>query len=147
MSGLRRAWVMLVVLAAIPVVTAADDVSLVLNPDQVVNRIDEKVYGHFLEHIYHSVNGGLWGELVWNRTFEQNSLGGWTVKTTASCSRVWVRTSDSRWVAADWTDYEFSLEAQKTGGNEGFLVMFRCPGPEDFYWCNLGGWGNCGPPD
>ena len=50
-------------------------VSYTLNPDRVLNRIDEKVYGHFFEHIYHSANGGLWGELVWNRSFEENSAG------------------------------------------------------------------------
>jgi alpha-L-arabinofuranosidase len=49
----------------------AQGVSLALDPDKVVNRVDERIYGHFLEHIYHSVNGGLWGEVVWNRSFEQ----------------------------------------------------------------------------
>jgi alpha-N-arabinofuranosidase len=54
-------------------VRAADvtTVSLVLEPGQAVNRVDEGIYGHFLEHIYHSVNGGLWGELVWDRSFEE----------------------------------------------------------------------------
>jgi alpha-N-arabinofuranosidase len=49
----------------------AQGVSLVLEPDQAVNRVDEMVYGQFLEHIFHSVNGGLWGEMVWNRSFEE----------------------------------------------------------------------------
>jgi alpha-N-arabinofuranosidase len=49
----------------------AQGVSLALDPEKVVNRVDERIYGHFLEHIYHSVNGGLWGETVWNRSFEQ----------------------------------------------------------------------------
>ncbi|MCJ7514692.1 MAG: hypothetical protein MUO89_01815 [Dehalococcoidia bacterium] len=48
---------------------------LFIEPDEIVGQIDEKTYGHFLEHIYHSVNGGLWGELVWNRSFEQYSGG------------------------------------------------------------------------
>ena len=47
----------------------ADAIKLALNPGRVVNRIDEKVYGHFLEHIYNSCNGGLWGDLIWNRSF------------------------------------------------------------------------------
>jgi alpha-L-arabinofuranosidase len=46
---------------------------LSIEPNDVIGQIDEKTYGHFLEHIYHSVNGGLWGELVWNRSFEQYS--------------------------------------------------------------------------
>jgi alpha-N-arabinofuranosidase len=46
-------------------------VSLEVDPNRVLNRIDEKVYGHFFEHIYHSANGGLWGDQVWDRSFEQ----------------------------------------------------------------------------
>src|SRR3954454_20085561 len=49
----------------------AQSVSLAIDPDRVVNRVDEKIYGHFLEHIYHAVNGGLWGEMVWDRSFEE----------------------------------------------------------------------------
>ena len=45
----------------------AQAVSLVLEPNKVVNPIDEKIYGHFLEHIYHSANGGLWGESPWSK--------------------------------------------------------------------------------
>lgn len=49
----------------------AQDIALTVNTDKVVKQIDDKLYGHFLEHIYHSVNGGLWGEIVWNRSFEE----------------------------------------------------------------------------
>jgi alpha-N-arabinofuranosidase len=48
----------------------AEPVRLALDPEKVLNRIDEKVYGHFLEHIFHSANGGLWGEMIWDRSFE-----------------------------------------------------------------------------
>src|SRR4051794_40998517 len=48
----------------------AQAVSLDLDPKQVVNGVDEKVYGHFLEHIFHSVNGGVWGGLGLERSFE-----------------------------------------------------------------------------
>jgi alpha-N-arabinofuranosidase len=44
---------------------------LTVDSDKVVKPIDVKLYGHFLEHIYHSLNGGLWGEVVWNRSFEE----------------------------------------------------------------------------
>ena len=40
-----------------------------------------------------------------------------------------------------WTNYIYSLEARKDGGSEGFLIMFRANG-DQFYWLNLGGWGN-----
>jgi len=116
--------------------------SYTIDPSQVVNRIDEKIYGHFFEHIYHSANGGLWGEMVWNRSFEENAGGQWQVDdgvvTQAGMG------TDQRLMFGDvaWTDYELTLEAQKTGGSEGFLILFRETGPQSHYWYNLGGWGN-----
>ena len=59
--------------------TAANGVppmTLSIDPTKTVNSIDERVYGHFLEHIYHSCNGGLWGDLVWDRSFEYNPADG-----------------------------------------------------------------------
>jgi len=44
----------------------AQPVHLKIDTTQVVREIDPKIYGQFLEHIYHSVNGGVWGEVVWN---------------------------------------------------------------------------------
>jgi alpha-L-arabinofuranosidase len=41
----------------------------------------------------------------------------------------------------DWSDYTLTLKARKTGGGEGFLVMFGRKGNETYWW-NLGGWGN-----
>jgi len=67
---------------------SAGEVALTIHPNRVLNRIDEKVYGHFL--------------------------------------------------------YEFTVEARKTGGNEGFLVLVRALNNREFYWANLGGWGNIG---
>lgn len=58
-------------------------IRLRLEAGAVNGRIDERVYGHFLEHIFHSVNGGLWGEMVWDRSFEDPPVadpgvaGGW----------------------------------------------------------------------
>ena len=42
----------------------------------------------------------------------------------------------------DWSDYTIELEAKKTGGAEGFLIMFGSGSMEDFYWWNIGGWNN-----
>lgn len=117
-------------------------VALQIDASKVLHRIDENVYGHFLEHIYHSVNGGLWGELVWNRSFEHNDAGAWRIDGGAVIQES--RATNQRFVFGDpsWGDYEFSLRARKTGGAEGFLILFRVKGPNEFYWCNLGGWGN-----
>jgi alpha-L-arabinofuranosidase len=114
-----------------------------VNTAVVENTIDEKVYGHFYEHIYHSANGGLWGELVWNRSFEMAGSGGlWMIDgselvQSSSATDVTLQFGD-----AAWQNYELTLQAQKTGGSEGFLILFRCADSDNFYWLNLGGWNN-----
>jgi len=120
----------------------AETVKLALDPQRVVNRIDEKVYGHFLEHIYNSCNGGLWGDLIWNRSFEHNAAGLWSVRDDRVVQRGMGVNNRLPFGDAGWTDYEYTLEARKTGGHEGFLILFRVAGEDDFYWANLGGWGN-----
>lgn len=40
-----------------------------------------------------------------------------------------------------WKGGAFSLKAKKTGGAEGMLILFGVQGG-DYYWWNLGGWGN-----
>ena len=61
----------------------------------------------------------------------------------------------------DWVEYTYEVRGKKTGGAEGFLIMFRCQGTMEprgkalrdhpprmagqqrlQYWWNLGGWGN-----
>ena len=41
----------------------------------------------------------------------------------------------------NWNDYEFTMEAMKTEGQEGFFVFFRVTGEKDFYIANFGRWG------
>ena len=133
----------IVLATATATATAAErPVTITVDPDKVLHRIDEKVYGHFLEHIYHSCNGGLWGELIWNRSFEQNAAGQWSVE--GDCVVQGGMGTNQRLVFGDraWRDYEFTLEARKTGGQEGFLVLFRVGSDKQFYWANLGGWQN-----
>lgn len=40
------------------------------------------------------------------------------------------------------TDYDVTLKATKTAGAEGFLVGFGVKDSGNFYWWNIGGWGN-----
>ncbi|UCE48795.1 MAG: DUF1080 domain-containing protein, partial [Phycisphaerales bacterium] len=123
-------------------VCAGEPVKLTVHTDAVVHEISEGIYGHFLEHIYHSVNGGLWGELIWNRSFEQNDMGQWSVEGESILQGSLGTNIRLTFGDVGWTDYEYTLEAKKSGGQEGFLILFRVVGEEDFYWCNLGGWGN-----
>jgi len=122
--------------------SAQQKVSLSIDPATVVNRVDEKVYGHFLEHIYHSCNGGLWGDLVWNRSFEQNAFGQWAVRDGQIVQEGMGTNVRLTLGQESWTDYEYTLEAKKTAGQEGFLILFRVKNDKEFYWCNLGGWNN-----
>lgn len=41
-----------------------------------------------------------------------------------------------------WKNYTISLKARKTGGREGFLVLFQSADEKDRNWWNIGGWGN-----
>jgi alpha-N-arabinofuranosidase len=141
----RQAFLLsVVVVMLLPVIaqTSSSEISLTLHPDDVVGRIDEKIYGHFLEHIYHSCNGGLWGELVWNRSFEQNELGFWTIRDSQISQEGMGTNVRLTFGDVNWRDYEYTLEAKKKGGQEGFLILFRVKNEKEFYWCNLGGWGN-----
>src|SRR6185436_13769157 len=36
----------------------------------------------------------------------------------------------------------FRVRARKTGGNEGFLLVFGYEGADNYYWWNVGGWGH-----
>ncbi len=119
-------------------------VEISIDPNVVVNRIDDKIYGHFLEHIFHSVNGGLWGEMIWDRSFEGGAVADTRWRVEQDCLVQQGTSENVRLVFGDpnWTDYEFTAEAQKLGGAEGFLILFRVADEEQFYWMNLGGWSN-----
>jgi alpha-N-arabinofuranosidase len=114
-----------------------------INTNNKLHTIDERIYGHFLEHIFNSVNGGLWGELVWNRSLERfgGTSGIWNIEDSTVVQSSLSENVRLLFGETDWQDYEYTLQAQKNDGNEGFLIIFRANG-ENFYWCNLGGWGN-----
>ena len=146
-------------------------VEATVNPEKALSRIDNKVYGHFLEHIYNSCNGGLWGELVWNRSFESGIGSNWQyangtiafesignprailgspgAKPHGQKDEVMspnkpvsaLPTSNQEPTLSDWTDYELTCDAKKTGGEEGFMIMYRVT-DKNYFWVNIGGWRN-----
>ena len=129
-----------VVLAGVAFGSQGGTQRIVVRPGQVQGEIDRRIYGQFLEHIYHSVEDGLFGELVRNRAFTGTTgftRSGDTLKLAAP-------ETDIKAVFGDpsWTDYEFTLSARKTSGAEGFLILVRAKDDRNFYWWNLGGWGN-----
>ena len=115
-------------------------VDATVDPGKVLGKIDGKVYGHFLEHIYNSCNGGLWGELVWNRSFEVGTGSNWQYDKGVFA---FDNAGNPRALfgAQDWTDYELTCDAKKTGGEEGFLILYRVT-DTNYFWVNIGGWAN-----
>ena len=52
---------------------------------------------------------------------------------------------DNSWAFAGdpaWTDYTLHLKARKTGGDEGFLILYHVVDSDNYHWWNVGGWGN-----
>ncbi len=43
---------------------------------------------------------------------------------------------------ANWTDYDLTVRARKTGGAEGFIIPFRVRNNDNYLWWNVGGWQN-----
>lgn len=43
---------------------------------------------------------------------------------------------------ASWNNYTVTLQAKKLGGDEGFLILFGVRNSHNYYWWNVGGWGN-----
>lgn len=119
----------------------ADAVALTVQTDNVVNTIHPHVYGHFFEHIYHSANGGIWGEAVWNRSFEQNTEGlqggpgGWYLDGDRV---VFDRRQpppgqgpqdQSRLLGGfEWRDFDYTVEARRTAGEGALQIFFRTKG-------------------
>ena len=110
---------------------------------QSVHAIDARIYGQFLEHIFNSVHGGLWGDMILNGGFVMPAgAGAWSLKDymvylTSPATNQKVLLGDPQ-----WTDYELTLDARKDlDRGEGFMVMFRVA-PDQHYWMNFGGWNN-----
>ncbi|TWT84879.1 Intracellular exo-alpha-(1-_5)-L-arabinofuranosidase [Planctomycetes bacterium CA13] len=122
---------------------ANGDVKITVDTDKVTHQVDPKVYGHFYEHIYHSANGGLWGNVVWNRSFEQPASSAWTIdESVIRQNSVTATGATIGFGDLGWRDIDFSLQAKKIRGNEGFLILVGKAGRAGHVWINLGGWGN-----
>src|SRR5450755_2113253 len=105
---------------------SAQTVSLTVNTGTVLHGIDPKIYGQFLEHIYHSVNGGIWGDVVWNRSFEETlTEGAWKVNGGVLEAAGGVGDSRFRLGAETWKDYEFSVDAMRPAGKGVLAVAVR----------------------
>ena len=78
-----------------------------------------------------------------------NNTSAWTpyIGAWSNANGIYSQTSletDCRSITKSISDtaYTYSLRARKKSGNEGFLVIFGYKDQDNFYWWNLGGWGN-----
>ncbi|WP_246610064.1 alpha-L-arabinofuranosidase C-terminal domain-containing protein [Nonomuraea rhizosphaerae] len=69
-------------------------------------------------------------------------LGTWSVQDGAYVQTANVTDARSTSGSAGWSNYTMEVTARKTGGAEGFLIMFGVRDTGNFYWWNVGGWGN-----
>ena len=118
-------------------------ITLSVYPDSVLHTIDKKIYGYLLEHIYHSINGGLWGELVASRSFEPINYQGWQLENNTFVS-AGTRNNSLNIGDSEWTDYNLSLETQWrsyfvgvpapwSGGGSDVRIVFRGKSTSDSY--------------
>ena len=104
-----------------------DRATVLIQPDQEEGRINPHVYGFLLEHIYHSVSNGIWGENVWNRSFEELlAEGRWTADTDGHLT-VDARDdrSGSHFDVARPRDGIVSLDFRCTSSEGSFLIGVR----------------------
>lgn len=59
------------------------------------------------------------------------------LKPTAADTETWAVTGDSK-----WTNYTLHAKARKTGGSEGFLILYHVADSNHYRWWNIGGWGD-----
>ncbi len=126
--------------SSLAVAESGGEASITVDASKMTGRINPHVYGQFLEHIYHSVCDGLWGEQVRNRSFYDEIE--WAVSGDVVQQRS--HKTPARLLIGDpsWTDYELTLKAQRVTGREGFLITVRHADDSNWCWWNLGGWGN-----
>lgn len=103
-----------------------EKVELTIHPSVIEKRIDNKIYGVLLEHLYHSVSNGLWGETVWNRSFEELlAYGDWTitgeglVKVNASNQK------QAIFHLAKGSDYEIEMDVKRIDGDGPVFIGVR----------------------
>ena len=107
-------------------VQAQKSVELQVDINKVENRIDDKVYGFLLEHLYHSVSNGLWGENVWNRSFEELlAYGDWQVNTKGEITLNALGKPMADFRICRGKDYEVTLEVKRLEGDGAVLIGVR----------------------
>lgn len=107
-------------------VRAQETVEVKIHPEKVERHIDKKVYGFLLEHLYHSVSNGIWGENVWNRSFEELlAYGSWQVDSNGEVTLNAVGQPMADFRICRGKDYELNLEVKRLEGDGCVLIGMR----------------------
>jgi alpha-L-arabinofuranosidase len=81
------------------------------------------------------VNQGTNGWNVFNGTWNTNKGTYDQTALITDCYSIYTNNA-----SASWTNYTITLQAMKTGGAEGFLILFNVQDDYDWTWWNIGGW-------
>src|ERR1039457_2871852 len=92
---------------------SAQTASLTVNTGNVLHAIDPRIYGQSLE----PADGGLWGEVVWNRSFEETlNWGAWNVNGGVLEAASGNDESRFEFGAETWRDYELTVDVMRPAG-------------------------------
>jgi hypothetical protein len=100
--------------------------TLTVHTDQTTKTISTGIDGQFLEHIFNSVHGGLWGDQILKGTLELRPGGpgrggrGPTAAPTANAPRNWEFVGDANEVSID-RDNPFNADVSVR------IVAMSCP--------------------
>jgi alpha-L-arabinofuranosidase len=75
---------------------------------------------------------------AWETTGGEWRVQGNTIRPADGNSETWAITGDRKWNG----NYTIRVRARKTGGDEGFIVLFNALDGGNYQWWNIGGWGN-----
>jgi hypothetical protein len=67
---MKRWFIVPVATLSLTTLALADPLTLTVHTDQTTKTVSTGIYGQFLEHIFNSVHGGLWGDQILNGTLE-----------------------------------------------------------------------------
>jgi alpha-N-arabinofuranosidase len=108
---------------------SAQTVSLTVNTGTVLRAIDPKIYGQSLEPVV----GGLWGDVVRNRSFEDTlTEGEWKVNRGVLEAAGGKGQSRFRFGAETWRDYELSVDLMRPAGEGVVAIAWRSNGNANF---------------
>lgn len=104
-------------------------ISLTVHSDKTIGHIDKRIYGQFLEHIYRSCSNGIWGEIVWNRSFEERlSSDQWSVRDDCLVSPVGTLAESLFVFDRPWNVSEVKMEFMRLSGTGDVLAGLNCSG-------------------